>query len=157
MASFNQVILLGNVTRDIELKYLQGGTAVAEMGLAVNSKYKNKSGEWTDDVVFVDITLWGRTAEVASEHLTKGSSTLIQGRLKLDRWEKNGQKHQKLKVVAERMQLLGSKDSSQQQTIHSASTENPEETTSHSSLPETSRSGVAPRVPARAAGEDCPF
>jgi single-strand DNA-binding protein len=115
MASFNRVILLGNITRDIEVKYLQSGTAVTEIGLAVNEKYKNQSGEWVEDVVFVDVTLWGRTAEIASEYLSKGSPVLIEGRLKLDRWEKDGQKHSKLRVTGERMQMLGSKGERQGQ------------------------------------------
>lgn len=107
MASFNRVILVGNLTRDVELKYLQSGTAVTEVGLAVNSRRKNQAGEWVEETVFVDVTLWGRTAEVASEFLGKGSSVLIEGRLKLDSWEKDGQKHSRLRVVGETMQMLG--------------------------------------------------
>lgn len=108
MASYNRVVLLGNLTRDPELRYLQSGTAVAEVGLAVNDRRKNAAGEWVDETTFVDVTLWGRTAEVASEYLSKGSPVLIEGRLKLDSWETNdGQKRSKLKVVCERMQMLG--------------------------------------------------
>ena len=107
MASFNRVILVGNLTRDIELKYTQAGTAVTEIGLAVNDRRKNQAGEWVDETTFVDITLWARTAEVASEYLSKGSSVLIEGRLKLDQWESDGQKRSKLRVVGERMQMLG--------------------------------------------------
>lgn len=109
MASFNRVILLGNVTRDIDLKHTQGGTAVAQIGLAVNDKRKNAQGEWIEETTFVDITAWGRTAEVASEYLSKGAPVLFEGRLKLDQWEKDGQKHSKLHIVAESMQLLGSR------------------------------------------------
>lgn len=109
MASFNRVILMGNITRDIEVKYLQSGMAVTEIGLAVNDRRKNQQGEWVDEVTFVDITLWGRTAEVAGEYLSKGSPVLIEGRLKLDQWETDGQKRSKLKVVGERMQMLGGK------------------------------------------------
>ena len=107
MASFNRVILLGNLTRDVELKYTQGGTAVTDVGLAVNDRRKSSSGEWVDETTFVDVTLWGRTAEVASEYLSKGSPILIEGRLKLDSWETEGQKRSKLRVVAERMQMIG--------------------------------------------------
>ena len=107
MASFNRVILVGNITRDIELKYTQGGTAVTEIGLAVNDRRKTASGEWVEETTFVDVTLWGRTAEVASEYLSKGSPILIEGRLKLDTWETDGQKRSKLRVVGERMQMLG--------------------------------------------------
>lgn len=108
MASYNRVILLGNLTRDPELRYLPSGTAVSEIGLAVNDRRKNANGEWVEETTFVDVTLWGRTAEVASEYLSKGSPAFIEGRLKLDSWETNdGQKRSKLKVVCERMQLVG--------------------------------------------------
>jgi single-strand DNA-binding protein len=106
MASFNRVILMGNITRDIELKYIQSGTAVTELGLAVNDRRKTSTGEWIDETTFVDVTLWGRTAEVASEYLEKGSPVLIEGRLKLDQWETEGQKRSKLRVVGEKMQML---------------------------------------------------
>jgi single-strand DNA-binding protein len=110
MASFNRVILMGNLTRDVEVRYLQSGMAVCDIGLAVNDRRKNQqTGEWVEEVTFVDITLWGRTAEVAGEYLSKGSPVMIEGRLKLDQWEKEGQKHSKLKVVGERMQMVGAK------------------------------------------------
>ena len=108
MASFNRVILVGNLTRDIELKYTPGGTAVTDIGMAVNDRRKNANGEWVDETTFVDVTLWGRTADVASEYLGKGSAILVEGRLKLDTWETEGQKRSKLRVVCERMQMLGS-------------------------------------------------
>jgi single-strand DNA-binding protein len=96
------------VTRDIEVKYLQSGTAVTEMGLAVNDRRKNQqTGEWIDETTFVDVTLWGRTAEIAGEYLSKGSPVFIEGRLKLDTWEKDGKKNYKLHVVGERLQLIG--------------------------------------------------
>ncbi len=113
MASYNRVVLLGNITRDIDLKYLQSGTAVTELGLAVNDRRKSsQTGEWIEETTFVDVTLWGRTAEVASEYLGKGSPVLIEGRLKLDTWETDGQKRSKLRVVGERMQLLGTRGGS---------------------------------------------
>lgn len=108
MASFNKVILVGNVTRDIELRYIASGTAVAEIGLAVNDRVK-RNDQWIEETTFVDVTLWGRTAEVANEYLAKGAPVLIEGRLKLDTWEKDGQKRSKLKVIGETMQMLGSK------------------------------------------------
>ena len=107
MASYNRVILMGNLTRDIELKYTPGGTAVTDAGLAVNNKRKNQDGDWVDDVCYVDVTLWGRTAEVASEYLSKGSPVFIEGHLKFDSWETDGQKRSKLRVVCDRMQLVG--------------------------------------------------
>jgi single-strand DNA-binding protein len=109
MASFNRVILLGNLTRDAELRYTPSGTAVTDIGLAVNDRRKGANGEWIEEVTFVDVTLWGRTAEIASEYLGKGSPALIEGRLKLDTWEKDGKKNSKLKVIGERLQLVGSK------------------------------------------------
>jgi single-strand DNA-binding protein len=110
MASFNRVILLGNLTRDPELRYIPSGTAVTEIGLAVNDRRKGANGEWIDETTFVDVTLWGRTAEVATEYLSKGSPVLIEGRLKLDSWQdKEGQKRSKLRVVCDRMQMLGAK------------------------------------------------
>src|SRR5262245_17861022 len=107
MASYNRVILLGNITRDFEVKYLQSGMAVTEIGLAVNERRKNQAGEWVDETVFVDVTLWGRTAEVAGEYLSKGSPVLIEGRLRLDQWEQEGQKRSKLRVTCDRMQMIG--------------------------------------------------
>ncbi len=112
MASFNRVILVGNLTRDPELRYIPSGTAVCDVGLAVNDRRKTASGEWIDETTFVDVTLWSRTAEVASEYLSKGSPVLIEGRLKLDTWEKDGKKNSKLRVVAEKMQMLGTKGGS---------------------------------------------
>ena len=112
MANFNRVILLGRLTRDVELKYTQSGLAVTEIGLAVSDRRKNQAGEWVEETVFVDVTLWGRTAEVASEYLSKGSTILIEGRLKLDQWESEGQKRSKLRVVGERMQMVGGRPGS---------------------------------------------
>lgn len=109
MASFNKVILMGNLTRDVEVRYTPSGTAVSEVGLAVNDRRKDASGNWVDETTFVDVTLWGRQAEVAGEYLSKGSPVLIEGRLKLDQWEKDGQKRSKLRVVAENMRMLGGK------------------------------------------------
>ena len=113
MASYNRVILVGNVTRDPEIRYVSSGTAVTDLGLAVNDRRKNASGEWVDETTFIDVTLWARQAEVACEYLSKGSSVLIEGRLKLDSWENNeGQKRSKLKVIGERMQMLGGRNTS---------------------------------------------
>lgn len=109
MASYNRVILVGNLTRDPELRYIPSGTAVTEIGLAVNDRRKGPNGDWIEETTFVDVTLWARTAEVASEYLSKGSSVLIEGRLKLDTWEKDGKKNSKLRVVGETMQMLGGK------------------------------------------------
>lgn len=107
MASYNRVILVGNLTRDVEVRYTANKTAVTDIGLAVNDRRKTASGEWVDEPTYVDVTLWGRTAEIAGQYLGKGSPVLIEGRLKLDTWESEGQKRSKLHVVGERMQMLG--------------------------------------------------
>ena len=124
MASFNRVILVGNLTRDVEVKYTSNQTAVTDIGLAVNDRRKTASGEWVDEATFVDVTLWGRTAEIASQYLGKGSPVLIEGRLKLDTWESEGQKRSKLRVVGERMQMLGGRSNSNSaQTDYSGASE----------------------------------
>ena len=109
MASFNKVILVGNVTRDIELRSINSGSSVCDLGIAINDRKKTASGEWVDEVTFIDVTLWNRLAEIAAEYLGKGSSVLIEGRLKLEQWETDGQKRSKLKVVGDWMQMLGNK------------------------------------------------
>ena len=108
MANYNRVILAGNLTRDPEVKYLQSGTAVCDMSIAINRKFKTSSGELQEEICFVDITVWGKQAEYCGQYLQKGRSVLVEGRLKLDRWEKDGQKHSRLSVVADRVQFLGS-------------------------------------------------
>jgi single-strand DNA-binding protein len=112
MASYNRVILLGNVTRDPQVKYVASGTAVTEIGLAVNRYWFDKQANTRrEETTFVDVTLWGRDAEVAGEYLAKGRPVLIEGRLQLDTWDdkQTGQKRSKLRVVGERLQLLGSR------------------------------------------------
>jgi single-strand DNA-binding protein len=111
MASFNKVILLGNLTRDPEVRYTPKGTAVTELGMAVNRVYTAENGEKREETTFVDVTLWGRTAEIAGEYLKKGRPVFIEGRLQLDTWDDktSGQKRSKLKVVGEGLQLIGSR------------------------------------------------
>lgn len=112
MSSFNKVILVGNLTRDPQTRYTPGGSAVAEIGLAVSRSWFDKNANAKkEETTFVDVTLWGRTAEVASEYLKKGRSVLIEGRLQLDQWDdkESGQKRSKLKVVGENMTMLGGK------------------------------------------------
>lgn len=112
MASFNKVILVGNLTRDPEVRYTTGGTAVCDISLAVNAHWTDKrTNERKEEVTFIDVTLWGRTAEIAGEYLAKGRPVLVEGRLQLDRWDdkETGQKRSKLKVVADTLELLGSR------------------------------------------------
>ena len=109
MASFNRVMLMGNLTRNPELKYTPSGTAVTDLGLAVNESFKNKAGETVEQTCFVDVVVWGRQAETASEFLTKGSPAFIEGRLQFDQWEnQEGEKRSRLRVRAERVQFLSS-------------------------------------------------
>lgn len=109
MASFNQCVLAGNITKDIELRHIPSGTAVCDISIAMNDKVK-KNDEWIEETTFVDLTLWGRTAEVAAEYLSKGSNILVSGRLKQEVWEKDGEKRYKMKVIVDSMQMLGSKN-----------------------------------------------
>lgn len=110
MANFNRVLLMGNLTRDPELKYLQSGQAVVNIGLAVNRKYKNRTTqELVEETTFVDVEGWGQQAETFSKYMSKGRPVFIEGRLRLDSWEgKDGQKRSKLRVVMENFQFLGS-------------------------------------------------
>ena len=107
MASFNKVLLMGNLTRDPELRYTSGGTAVASFGLAVNRKFK-QGEEWKDEVCFVDITVWAKQGENCAEYLNKGSQAFIEGRLNYQTWEdkQSGQQRSKLEVVANNVQFL---------------------------------------------------
>ena len=110
MASFNKVILVGNLTRDPELRYTPKGTAIAKFGLAVNRVWTNEAGEKKEEVTFVDIDVFGRTAENVAQYMRKGSPLLVEGRLRLDQWDdkQTGQKRSKLGVVGEIIQFLGS-------------------------------------------------
>ena len=112
MASFNKVMLMGNLTRDPEIKYTPKGTAIADIGLAVNRNYTTESGEKREEVTFIDVTLWGRVAEIVGEYCKKGRPLFVEGRLQLDTWDDKatGQKRSKLKVVGENIQLLGSRE-----------------------------------------------
>ena len=107
MASFNKVLLMGNLTRDPELRFTSNGSALAKFGLAVNRKYK-AGEEWKEEVCFVDITVWGKQAENCAEYLSKGRPVFIDGRLQFSTWESDdGQKRNKLEVVANSVQFLG--------------------------------------------------
>ena len=111
MANLNKVLLAGNLTRDPEVRYTPSKMPVAEFGLAINRRYKSASGELKEETVFVSITAWSKQAELCEQYLKKGSSVLVEGRLKFDEWEKDGKKFTKLSVVAERIQFLDKKGS----------------------------------------------
>lgn len=108
MANLNKVMLMGNLTRDPEVRYTPKGTAVGDLGLAVNRRVSDGNGNWSDETTFVDITVWGSNAENAQKFLTKGRGVFVEGRLQMDTWEdkQSGQKRSKLKVVAEVLQFL---------------------------------------------------
>jgi single-strand DNA-binding protein len=108
MADLNKVFLLGNLTRDPETRYVPSGTAVCDLRLAVNRRFRGSDGQDRDETCFVNITAWGRQAETCGQYLRKGSQVLVEGRLKLDQWEKDGQKQSRLEVVADRVQFMSS-------------------------------------------------
>lgn len=109
---FNKVILVGNLTRDCELRYLPSGSAVCTTGIATNRKFKNQMGEQKEEVCFVDITFFGRTAEIANQYLGRGKKVLVEGRLKLDQWtDQSGGKRSKHSVIVDNLQMLDSRDS----------------------------------------------
>ena len=109
MASFNKVILVGNLTKDPEVRYIPSGTAVGDLRLAVSETFKNKAGEQVEQTCFVDVVVWARQAETCGEYLRKGSPVLVEGRLQLDQWKtKEGEARSKLRVRADRVQFLGS-------------------------------------------------
>lgn len=134
MASFNKVILIGNLTRDVELKYTATGTAIGKVSLATNRRWKTESGEAKEETTFVDITLFGKTAETAAKYTKKGNQLMVEGRLNLEQWEKEGQKFSKLAVIGEGIQLLGSAPKAE----GSAPAAQPARSTSPATAPATS-------------------
>ena len=111
----NKVMLAGNLTRDPQVKFLANNTAVCEFGLAINKRYKDKNGEQQEEVTFVDVSCFGRTAELVGQYLTKGRNCFIEGSLKLDQWEdKDGQRRSKIKVVAQNVNFIGGEAKAQE-------------------------------------------
>jgi len=109
MANVNKVMLIGNLTRDPEIRYTPKGTAVTDIGMAINRVRSGDNGERIEETTYVDVTLWGRQAELAGQYLNKGRAVFIEGRLQLDTWDdkQTGQKRSKLRVVGENMQFIG--------------------------------------------------
>ncbi len=107
MANFNKVMLMGNLTRDPEVRFTPSGMAVADLGLAVNRRYRGSDGQDHEETCFVKVTVWGRQAENCGQYLKRGRPIFVEGRLKFDEWEKDGQKFNRLSVVGERVQFLG--------------------------------------------------
>jgi len=111
---YNKIILAGNLTRDVEVRYTQSGSAIGNTAIATSRKFKSATGEQKEEVLFVDLTFFGRTAEIANQYLRKGSKVLVDGRLKLDQWTaQDGSKRSKHSVTVENLQMLGSKDEAQ--------------------------------------------
>jgi len=107
---YNKVVLVGNLTRDVELRYSQSGLAIAKVGIATNRKYKSQQGEMKEEVCFIDLSIFGRTAEIANQYLRRGSKVLVEGRLVLEQWtDQNGQKRSKHSVTVENLQMLDSR------------------------------------------------
>ena len=116
---FNKIILVGNLTRDIEMKYTQGGMAIAKTAIATSRKFKSNTGEQKEEVCFVDITFFGRSAEVANQYLHKGSKILVEGKLVFEQWtDQNGQKRSKHGVTVDIMQMLGGKGDNPENNHH---------------------------------------
>jgi single-strand DNA-binding protein len=113
MANLNRVLLIGNLTRDPEVRYTPKGTAVTDIGMAINRVFTSEDGERREEVTYVDVVLWARLAEIAGQYLKKGWPVFIEGRLQLDTWDdkQTGQKRSRMRVVAENLQLLGSRES----------------------------------------------
>jgi len=107
MANLNKVFLMGNLTRNPELRYTPNGTPLCEFGIAINRQWKTPEGEQREEVCFVDVTMWGRRGEVISQYFSKGKPIFIEGRLKLDQWESAEGKRSKLTVVAENFEFIG--------------------------------------------------
>lgn len=141
MPNYNKVLLMGNLTRDIELRHLQSGTSVGAFGLAVNRRYKGSDGQMKEDVLFVDCEAWGNTAENLAKYLSKGRPVFVEGRLKLDEWQdKDGARRSKIKVVVESFQFVDSKPEENRPTGAGGG----------------ARTAPAPNNPA-GGGEDIPF
>jgi single-strand DNA-binding protein len=154
MAYLNKVFLIGNLTRDPELRVTPKGTAICQFGIAVNRQFKDESGATRDETTFVDIEAWGKQGELVAKYLSKGSLAMVEGRLKLDQWEDktSGQKRSKLKVVLDNVQFLSSRGSGGGGGGSSA----PADDSSEGSAPPP-RGGSKPAAPSGNIDEDVPF
>lgn len=149
----NKVILIGNLTRDPEVRYTPKGAAVCDCSIAINRKWKDDSGVTHEEVTYVDIVIWGKTAENVGKHLKKGSSACFEGRLNMESWEDKatGQKRSRLKVVAEQVQFLGSPNREGTQTSREPSAP-PARCTAADAMDDAQRGSTQP-----ADGDDIPF
>jgi len=155
MANVNKVILIGNVTRDPEVKFTSKGSAVTDVGLAINRTFTLESGEKREEATFVDVELWGRLAEIAGEYAKKGRPIYIEGRLRMDTWEDkaSGQKRSRLKVVGENLQLLGGRPEGGSGRPASSGGDHD----SHEPAPARRSAPSRPASPSTEADDDIPF
>ena len=147
---YNRVILVGNLTRDVELRYSSSGVAIAKVGIATNRRFKSATGEMRDEVMFIDLTFFGRTAEVANQYLRRGSKVLVEGRLILEQWvATDGTKRSRHSITVENMQMLDSKSDSmhQQQNPYDISTNQPMQPQTQNSYPPQQQPSQAPTEP----------
>ncbi len=154
MVGLNKVFLMGNLTRDPELRYTPGGTAVATLGLAVNREYRDKNGEIQKEVCYIDVDVWARQAELCAEHLKKGSPIHVEGRLQYDTWENNeGERRSKHKIRADRVQFLAKNIKMENHEFDEESEDGDYHTNNHSARhAETVSSGFK-----RNSSDDIPF
>lgn len=160
MANVNKVMLLGNITRDLEVRYTPKGTAVCDLGMAVNRIRTGDNGERIEEVTYVDVTLWGRQAELAGQYLSKGRSVFIEGRLQLDQWDdkQTGQKRSRLRVVGENMQFIGGQgDSGGNQGGSSAPRQQAPPSEQQQAPPQSSQGGAAAAENFDNDDDDIPF
>ena len=155
MANFNKVYLIGNLTRDPELRVTPKGTAICQFGLAVNRQFKEESGAMRDETTFVDIEAWGKQGETIAKYCTKGRPLFVEGRLKFDQWEDktSGQKRSKLKVVLEGFQFLGGRNDG----TPAASGGNEADQTPERHSPPARHAGQATPPAQESTDEDVPF
>lgn len=156
MASYNKVLLMGNLTRDPEVRYTPKGTAIANVGVAVNRRWTTETGEQKEEVTFVDIEVWGRQAETVGQYLSKGKPIFVEGRLRLDSWEdkESGQKKSKLKVVCEHFQFIGAPGSRAEFKDQAPADEVAARPAARSARPAPTQDAGAEPEPAPATGED---
>ena len=109
MANLNKVMLIGNLTRDAELRFIPSGQPILEFRIAVSRRFRTQNGENREETLFIDVNLWGKIGESIAQYMKRGKPVFVEGRLKLDEWERDGQKHSKMRVVADNIQLLGSR------------------------------------------------
>ena len=163
MAYLNKVFLIGNLTRDPELRVTPKGTSICQFGLAVNRQFKDESGAMRDETTFVDIEAWGKQGELVSKYLTKGSPCFVEGRLRLDQWEdkQSGQKRSRLKVVLDNVQFLGrggaAGGGAAGNSGHGASGDDVDQTSESRFTPPPSRGAPKPAPASESMDEDVPF